>query len=74
MTDQNKTPSLRADQAANQATDPGALGWWCDACRNAGMLHCSEVEVCIDNGQMQQLTYAERLKRYTIIREARAHD
>ena len=51
------------------ATDANALGWWCNACRRAGMLHCSEVEDCIEHGQMKQLPYHERARLAQAIRE-----
>jgi len=54
-----------------KATDADALGWWCDACRRAGMLHCSEVEDCIEAGQMVQLPYSERMERHLALKGAR---
>lgn len=30
--------------------------WRCEACRMAGMWHCSEVENCIEHGQMRQIS------------------
>lgn len=50
------------------ATDPDALGWWCQSCRKAGMLHCAEVESCVDIGHMKQLPYSERAERFAALR------
>ena len=52
-----------------KATDADALGWWCDACRQVGLIHCSEVENCVATGQMVQLPYSERAKRHAAYRK-----
>lgn len=60
------TDSVNVEQCD---TDGDALSWWCDACRRAGMLHCSEVESRIEHGQMKQLPYHERARLAQAIRE-----
>lgn len=56
------TTSDRAREVAE--TDADALGYWCQQCRKAGMIHCSEVEHC---GCMELLPYSERAKRHAAI-------
>lgn len=47
---------------------PDALGWWCQSCRSVGMVHCSEVEGCIEAGHMIELPYSERKSRHDTLR------
>ncbi len=47
--------------------DPERLGWWCQACRESHMIHCTEVESCIEVGHMKQLPYSEREKLFNAL-------
>lgn len=51
-----------------EATDEQRLSWWCQDCREVGMIHCSEVESCVETGDMAQIPYAEALEYHRQIR------
>jgi hypothetical protein len=48
------------------ATDTNTLvAWWCQSCRSAGIVHCSEPERC---GEMKRIPRDEAKAKYDALR------